>query len=68
MVAKNYFMCNNNSVRTKGDTKMTKEKLEQYYIENLRKVLKAYRHDFRKIDYIKFAINELREVRNGRGW
>lgn len=22
MVAKNYFMCNNNSVRTKGDTKM----------------------------------------------
>ena len=68
MVAKNYFMCNNNSVRTKGDTKMTKEKLEQYYIENLRKVLKAYRHDFRKIDYIKFAINDLREVRNGRGW
>lgn len=47
---------------------MTKEKLEQYYTENLRKVLKAYRHDIRKIDYIKFAINELREVRNGRGW
>lgn len=68
MVAKNYFICNNINVRTKGDTKMTKEKLEQYYIENLRKVLKAYRHDFRKIDYIKFAINELREVRNGRGW
>ena len=37
----------NKNVRTKGDTKMTKEKLEQYYIENLRKVLKAYRHDFR---------------------
>ena len=68
MVAKNYFMLYNKNVRTKGDTKMTKEKLEQYYIEHLRKVLKAYRHDFRKIDYIKFAINDLREVRNGRGW
>jgi thymidylate synthase len=47
---------------------MTQEKLEKYYTENLKKVLKAYRHDCRKIDYIKYAIQQLREVRNGRGW
>ena len=46
---------------------MTQEKLIGYYEHALRYCLKQF-HDTLHHDYIRFAIKELREVKNGRGW
>ena len=61
-------MCHNNIVRTtKEINKMNNLKLIKQYEKTVRYCLKHF-HDELHHDYIRQAIKDLREVKNGRTW
>ena len=46
----------------------TKEELISYYEKQLEKVISSYKDSHKGEDYIKYAEEQLKEVKNGRNW
>ena len=47
---------------------MDRQELLNWYVKRLENVKAVYEGDDRKIEYIKYAEQQLEEVKNGRNW